>query len=340
MTPPTTLNHFGMLVLSSNNLVADGWKNQGQLLTTMPIEHGPTRQVHGHHYHATVLTEVNSVQNHHVHSAISVINVNKVIQGSNAAMSPAHLSGLKHSNSLPNGIISFVNIKNIYSLLLDFPDRNIADYVVEGLTNGFDIGFRGIGSECRPKHLLSATQYRKRIKLAIEKELERGHTSGPFRNPPFEGLHCSPIGGVLKKDNSCRLIMDLSQPRGESINECIPKEDFTVRYSQFDEATDLVRQAGIQCYLSKVDIKHAFRLLPVKPSNWHLLGYLWDGHYFIDTRLAFGLRSSPSIFNRFADLICWILKNKYDLYYLVHYADDFFLVSDIHLRNAKVELKE
>ena len=49
--------------------------------------------------------------------------------------------------------------------------------------------------------------------------------------------------------------------------------------------------------------------------------------YFIDTVLPFGLRSSPGIFNQFADLVCWIMHFVFALQQLVHYSDDFLLVS-------------
>ena len=213
-------------------------------------------------------------------------------------------------------------------MLSDFPNIYLVNYIVDGLLRGFDVGFKGINSETRPKNLLSALNNRTKVSEAIDKELVRSHTSGPFIYPPLKNLHCSPIGGgVIKKDNSCRLIMDLSQPKGSSINEGISKETFSVKYTHFDEATKLVRSAGKSCLLSKVDIKHAFRLLPVKPDNWKLLGYFWEGYYFVDTRLPFGLRSSPAIFNQFADLVWWILHHKYELQSLVHYSDDFFLVS-------------
>ena len=122
-------------------------------------------------------------------------------------------------------------------------------------------------------------------------------------------------------------MLDLSQPKGLSINENILKEDFTVQYTHFDEATNLVRQAGQSCFLSKLDIKHAFRLIPVHPSQWHMLCYWWEGNYFVDTVLPFGLRSSPAIFNQFADLVGWVIKTKFGILTIIHYADDFFLVS-------------
>ena len=174
--------------------------------------------------------------------------------------------------------------------------------------------------------------------LPLSKELARGHTSGPFLTPPWPDIHCSPLGSRPKKDGSRRLIMDLSQPCGASINEGICKEDFSVQYTHFDAATDLVFKKGRNCLMSKLDIKHAFRLLPVLPCQWILLGIFWLGYYFVDTRLPFGLRSSPAIFNRFADAICWIIQHIYNIINLIHYSDDFFLVSPPFKKTALHEI--
>ena len=170
------------------------------------------------------------------------------------------------------------------------------------------------------------------------KEVSRGHTAGPFDTPPWPGLHCSPLGSCEKKDNTRRLIMDLSQPRGQSINEGIDKNQYSVQYTHFDEATKLVRSTGKNCLMSKVDIRHAFRLLPVLPAQLILLGIFWLGKFFVDTRLPFGLRSSPSIFNRFADAVCWIIQSIFKIRNVLHYSDDFFLVSTSNLNKAKSDL--
>ena len=79
--------------------------------------------------------------------------------------------------------------------------------------------------------------------------------------------------------------MDLSQPKGSAINKFICKEDFVVQYTHFDVATDMVRVQGKWCYMSKVDIKLAFRLLPVCPCDWPLLGF-FHGLVFVYTLLA------------------------------------------------------
>ena len=162
---------------------------------------------------------------------------------------------------------------------------------------------------------------------AIDKEISRGHTAGPFPHPPFLHFHCSPIGATPKKDLSLRLIMDLSQPKGSSINENISKEDFSFQYSHFDEAVDLVNKVGKGALMSKLDVKHAYRLLPVRPDQWHQLCYFWEGNYYVDLVLPFGMRSSAAIFSKFASLIRWIIKNKYGIDAIINYSDDFFLVS-------------
>ena len=43
----------------------------------------------------------------------------------------------------------------------------------------------------------------------------------------------------------------------------------------------------------------------------------------MDLALPFGLRSAPYIFNSVADLVEWIIRNKYSVADLMHYLDDF-----------------
>ena len=62
---------------------------------------------------------------------------------------------------------------------------------------------------------------------------------------------------------------------------------------------------------AKLDIKHAFRLCQVHLQDRELLGIHWQGKFYIDLPLPFGLRSSPYLFNRLADAFEWILKNNY-----------------------------
>ena len=288
---------------------------------------------------AIALIKPDSVVNHHVDLTIyATCATNPGTLDSAASLKPILHSFLKPANSLPLTVTTPIKIKKFAAALRTHPDQNLVSYLIHGLTHGFSIGYSIPHTATRPKNLLSATQHPDDVSAALSKELARGHTSGPFLTPPWPDIHCSPLGSRPKKDGSRRLIMDLSQPCGASINEGICKEDFSVQYTHFDAATDLVFKKGRNCLMSKLDIKHAFRLLPVLPCQWILLGIFWLGYYFVDTRLPFGLRSSPAIFNRFADAICWIIQHIYNIINLIHYSDDFFLVSPPFKKTALHEI--
>ena len=70
-----------------------------------------------------------------------------------------------------------------------------------------------------------------------------------------------------------RLIHNLSFPAGQSINDGIPRDFCRVEYARFDDAVALVRTAGEGALMAKSDIKSAFRLLPIAPEDFELLGF-------------------------------------------------------------------
>ena len=216
---------------------------------------------------------------------------------------------------------------NLERLLTFYPNQTIARYLFRGFTYGFDIGYRGPLTHGACRNLISANDHADAVNEAISKEVSRGHTVGPFDTPPFPILHISPLGAVPKKDGTYRLIMDMSSPRGEAINEGINKEEFSVQYTPFDEATSLVAKLGTGCFMAKIDIKHAFRICPVNPADFPLLGMWWDNKFYVDTRLPFGSRSSPYIFNTFADVLCWFITVLCGIATCIHYLDDFFVVA-------------
>ena len=175
--------------------------------------------------------------------------------------------------------------------------------------------------------MLSARSRSAQVTAALNKEIARGHTQGPFDRPPFPILHVSPLGAVEKKDSTYRIILDLSSPHGYSVNDGIDQAESSVRYTSFDEAVDLVRHLGRGSAMAKIEIKHSFRLCPVRPQDYLLLGMHWEGKYYFDTRLPFGGRSSPFIFNNFADALTWIVVFICGIPSVLHYLDDFFVTA-------------
>ncbi|VDI44417.1 Hypothetical predicted protein [Mytilus galloprovincialis] len=58
------------------------------------------------------------------------------------------------------------------------------------------------------------------------------------------------------------------------------------------------------------------------------MAILWNDMYYFYTRLAFGCRSSPKIFDTLSVAICWILQNNYGLRHVLHLLDDFLLINN------------
>ena len=74
-------------------------------------------------------------------------------------------------------------------------------------------------------------------------------------------------------------------------------EDHSLRYITIDNAIQGILRHGRGCFLAKTDIESAFRLIPLKPSDYELFGMFWDGKYYYDKVLPFGLRSAAFLFN-------------------------------------------
>jgi hypothetical protein len=116
----------------------------------------------------------------------------------------------------------------------------------------------------------------------------------------------------------------LSYPLGLSVNDGIDKSEFPVCYSKVEDTIRLIVKIGKGALMANVDIKTVYRIIPIHPDDYYLLGMKWRKHFFIDLALPFGLRSAPFIFNSLADLFEWILVNNYLVPELLHYLDDYF----------------
>ena len=219
-----------------------------------------------------------------------------------------------------------INTRRMQALLCDHPDPAFVDYVINGLSHGFDIGYRGPRRRTSSPNLPSALSHPDFISTHLQAACLRQETAGPYPTPPFTDLHCSGLGAVPKKNGKLRPIHHLSAPLGQSVNDGISSEEFSLHYVTVDNAISLITQHGPGAYLAKVDVKSAFRTCPVRREDWSLLGIEWDGKYYFERVLPFGLRSSLFIFNTVADALEWILQNKFCLPAILHYLDDYLNV--------------
>ncbi|CAF0995334.1 unnamed protein product [Didymodactylos carnosus] len=145
---------------------------------------------------------------------------------------------------------------------------------------------------------------------------------------PFDTYRIPPIGVAYGKYNrKPRLIVYLSahynNPSHPNINSLIDKEEFSVSYVRLDDALQIVNSLEVNTSMVTTDIVDAFKMIPVKPELWRYLGICWNGFYYFYTRLVFGSRSSPKIFDLFSSITCWIAKENYGIRFILHLLDDF-----------------
>ena len=211
-----------------------------------------------------------------------------------------------------------------------------------GLTYGFKLHYHGPKISNFSKNHKSALLKPDEVLKKLQKEKAKKHIEGPFDSPPFDPFIVSPIGLVPKKETGkFRMIHDLSYPKnqGTSVNAFIPRSYCSVRYEDFDVIADLVVKNGMGCFIGKIDIESAFRIIPIHPSDYWLLGIEFHNKFYYDKRLPMGASISCSTFEEVSKSIQWIminvLKTSTDW---SHILDDFMAV-DRNKENCEIALR-
>ena len=213
-----------------------------------------------------------------------------------------------------------------YLHLQDYWDKQLPDLINYGFPLDFD---RNSILQPTYQNHTSATQHKDQIEKYITEELNYGAIYGPFQQLPFP-VHISPLMTRPKQNtDKRRTIMDLSWPKGASINSSIHKfryldTYFSLSYPSIDHIVREVRNLGPGSLLYKVDISRAFRHLRIDPGDIDLLGILHKD-LFLDGSLPFGFRLGSGFFERCSDAIRFIMK-KHNHNALLNYIDDLIYI--------------
>lgn len=151
--------------------------------------------------------------------------------------------------------------------LANHPDKAWVSWLLDVITNGVQIQFSYVA-----RNLVSALQHPVAVEEELRLEMEAGRVHGPFLGPPLPNFRTSGLGVVPKKNGKWRVILHLSAPAGVSINDSISKEEYTLHYISMDDAVKMVHGHGPAALMAKIDLKSAFRMVPVRPNDWNLLG--------------------------------------------------------------------
>lgn len=228
-----------------------------------------------------------------------------------------------------------VCVDKVVELLKDYPVRNDAILLSDGFTAGFRLNYVGPRGHVFSNNLLSTKVHKQETFKKLQEEVQLGRMLGPFSKLPISTLRISPIGLVPKSDGGWRLITHLSHPPGNSVNSYIDPEFCRVTYSSLDQILDKIFELGHKANLAKADIKSAFRLLPIHPADFELLGIQLDGKFFIEKNLPFGLSSSCYLWETFARFIQYLVESRSGFNSIDHYLDDYIFMGGAHTQECQ-----
>ena len=205
------------------------------------------------------------------------------------------------------------------------PDRN---FLWEGINNGFRIVPSDSKVICDVEIDNYISEREINLKTKIEEQLKQELNEGKYHIAKQKPRIISPIFAIPKSNGSVRIIQDCSKPMGNSLNTCA-KTDYKIKYQTVEDAIKFMHP---DCFMCKIDLKSAFRSVPIHPDDYMLTGikYQFAEHhkptYMYNTRLPQGASFSPMIFHRLSQAI-----KRYTISQgikTVAYLDDFILIAD------------
>lgn len=209
-----------------------------------------------------------------------------------------------------------------------YPNPSKATTLLSGFKFGFSLHYSGPRLPTDAKNLKSARENPDILMQKIRKELDAGRVAGPFMYRPIPTLRISPLGLVPKgkEVGQFRVIHHLSYPENSSVNDFIDPTKCSVTYSSIDEAVEIIQTFGKHTLASKSDVRSAFRLLPISPTDFDLLGFKINDQFYFDKCLPFGASISCALFEEFASFLHWLVAKHHPGGAVVHYLDDFLFL--------------
>ena len=207
--------------------------------------------------------------------------------------------------------------------LADDKDR---DFLLNGIRHGFDI----VDSTAAPIPVDTpnnrsaqpdAPLYEQATKQVL-KEIEQGNYVVCQEKPKV----ISPFSAIPKPDGGVRLIHNGSQPPGASMNDYATLD----MHHLFQTIDDAAKLMAPEWFLAKVDLKSAYRSVPISEHSQQFTGLKWmvaeQTVYLRDTKLPFGSKLAPGIFHQLSQSVKRMMARRgYSC--LVAYLDSFLILA-------------
>ena len=140
----------------------------------------------------------------------------------------------------------------------------------------------------------------------------------PSRPPPPlhpMGPRKPPMTRPKKDTDKVRVITDLSMPAGYSVNDFTPTDTWDSAPFKLTLATarsyaDTIAAMGRGVWMSKVDLRLAYKQLPIDPLDYPLTGIKWRDRWYYDTRAQFGGRWGAAACQRTTEGLAYICRRE------------------------------
>ena len=154
----------------------------------------------------------------------------------------------------------------------EHPDTRLKEYVINGMRDGFRIRYDYTNTMPanvqRRTCMLSTLEHPEVVRKYIAEECAEGRLLGPFDPASLPSVQVSRFGVIPKNTpGKWRLILDLLWPEGHGVNDSIDPDLISLSYVSIDDAARAATRLGQGALLAKVDIKSAYRTVPVHPED-------------------------------------------------------------------------
>ena len=209
---------------------------------------------------------------------------------------------------------SLVNPHLLKKMALEtgFDNHDVLNAIYSDLLHGANIGCSD--SYRRPSfstNAPSAYEFSEHVTDAIADWITKKFAYGPVpltHVPP--GAKINGMMTKLKPTGAVRIILNLSSPVGNCVNEGINKDDFPTIMSSTTKWLRALHLAGKNAKMCKIDWADAYKHIAVRAEDTDLQWFSWLGMAFKELCLIFGCTSSAGIFDRVAKVVVHIAATK------------------------------
>ena len=187
--------------------------------------------------------------------------------------------------------------------------------LLQHLEYGFPLGLKELPEveTCSRNHGSSYSFFPYLDKF-VSNEIQSAGLTGPFLEAPWPDLVCAPLMTAAKKPDGRRAVYDATYG-DKSLNNATPSDVYlgqpcVYTFPKINDYRLMILRCGEGCFMFKRDLHRYYLQLPLCPSEYHRVAFIWRGLIFIFIALMFGLRHSGLQGQRTTDAVTWMHRQS------------------------------